>query len=136
MHTHHPPLIPACMHIILFLCSCFISRFLVCPRTVEAIKSELAPVGASAEEIDKYVASIKMAVDTKYKLLQKAFLAADKDRSNCISEAELMQVCKNFALPIPAEHIKDIMDHMDHNSDGKVSYKEFCKVMHDYELEH
>ena len=82
---------------------------------------------ATIAEIDKYMNSIRDAVEAKYTLLRKAFMAMDKDRSNYLSKSEIVDVVQSFALPIPVSHIHQVFDDVfDKNGDGKISYTEFC----------
>ena len=71
----------------------------------------------------------------RYSLLRKAFRDFDKDaRSDGkLNEQEIEKVIKNFMLPIPMNHVKDIFEHIDHDGNGAISYAEFCKALSDFE---
>jgi hypothetical protein len=85
---------------------------------------------ATDQEIDKYLDSLRNAIDTKYTLLRKAFMAADADRSNYLSKEEIVDVVQHFAFPIPKSHIHQIFTQvLDKDGDGKISYSEFCEKL-------
>lgn len=96
--------------------------------------AECTGVAATDAEIAKYLTSLREQIETKYKLLTKAFQAADKDASGSLSKAEIVTVVQNFALPIQVSHIHQIFDRVDKNGDGKIIYKEFCEMLKPYEL--
>jgi len=107
------------------------------PRVAHSTKIDLgAHTGqkASGDEIDRYLGALRDAVDTKYKMLRKAFQSVDVDRSNSLTKHEIREIMRNFALPIPMNHVDQIFDMMDKNSDGTVSYVEFCDLVKQQEL--
>ena len=72
--------------------------------------AECTGVPATDKEINKYLASLREQVETKYRLLTKAFQAADKDASGSLSKSEMVSVVQHFALPIPVSHIHQVFD--------------------------
>ena len=68
---------------------------------------------ASTDEVDIYMKSLRDAIETKYSLLRKAFQSADADRSNSLTKAEIIDVIKHFALPIPENHIDSVFAQVD-----------------------
>ena len=80
------------------------------PRTAMVLKHDLGTETgglATEDEINKYVESLRTAIDAKYTLLRKAFQAIDKDRNNYLSMDEIFECVRKFALPIPASHSSD-----------------------------
>lgn len=107
------------------------------PKKAMVLAHDLAEstgMAATDGEISKYLNSLRDQIETKYKLLTKAFQAADKDASGSLSKAEIVGVVQSFALPIPVDHIHQVFDIADKNGDGRIIYKEFCAMLKPYEL--
>jgi len=85
---------------------------------------------ASAYQITREIEELRKRMLTKYKLMQKAFLAFDADNSGYLTREELEEGISHFNLSsIPQEHVIQILESMDTNGDGKISYDEFCKAL-------
>ena len=100
------------------------------PKKAMVLEHELGAATknqATPKEIQGYIGALRQAIETKYSMLRKAFLAADADRSGYLSKEEVVTTIKHFALPIPLSHIYQIFDEiLDKDGDGEVSYTEFC----------
>jgi alanyl-tRNA synthetase len=89
---------------------------------------------ASEEEIDDYMQALRNALEKKYNLLERAFQAADKDKSGYLSAEELFTVVESFGLSIPTTHANEIFYQLlDKNGDGEVSYHEFAAKLKEWE---
>jgi Ca2+-binding EF-hand superfamily protein len=92
-------------------------------------------VEATEAELERYMGSLRQAVEAKYSLLRKAFRSMDADASNHLSKEEIIDAVQHFALPIPVSHIGEVFDKiLDIDGDGKVSYVEFCEKLKPYEI--
>ena len=83
------------------------------PKQAMVLKHDLAEctgTDATDAEINHYMQALRDQIETKYKLLRKAFMAADSDSSGFLSKSELVDVVQHFALPIPVSHIHQIFD--------------------------
>jgi len=89
---------------------------------------------ATDEQIDEYMGALKKAIDTKYDMLYKAFAAIDGNNSAHLSFDELLKVCEHFKLPIPLTHVHEVFYQVfDRDGDGKVSYREFCDKLRQWD---
>ncbi|XP_074503013.1 calmodulin-like isoform X3 [Sebastes fasciatus] len=61
--------------------------------------------------------------------IKEAFRIIDKDGSGCISPAELREVMTNVKVKMTAEEVDKIIKEVDTDGDGRISYKEFVKMM-------
>ena len=57
--------------------------------------------------------------------LRSVFCEMDADRSGSISTAELHSVMKSLGYDLPPTKIKSILDKVDKDNDGTVSFEEF-----------
>eukprot|EP00039_Didymoeca_costata_P025092 m.12308 g.12308 ORF g.12308 m.12308 type:complete len:190 (+) comp4632_c0_seq1:90-659(+) len=65
-------------------------------------------------------------VTRKFSSARKAFLKLDQDRNGMVSKQEINQILEEFNLPLG-----HVMDNIDLNHDGKVSYIEVAKTLFD-----
>jgi calcium-dependent protein kinase len=61
--------------------------------------------------------------------LYKTFQEFDKDGSGYIDEGELKLALKKFGMPIDDDEVKNMIQEVDVNSDGRISYDEFQLMM-------
>ncbi len=93
--------------------------------------SEPATQAELAADIDQ----LKQRIATKYKLLTNAFRTFDEDHSGYIGREELEHGIPHFNMTIPHEHVKQIVDQLDTDHDGKISYAEFARLLHSQEAQ-
>mmetsp|Transcript_731 Transcript_731/g.1771 ORF Transcript_731/g.1771 Transcript_731/m.1771 type:complete len:642 (-) Transcript_731:144-2069(-) len=81
------------------------------------------------------IQTLQEAIDSKQKyseqLVKDLFNDLDADHSGALSQAELRALIDSDAFECPYDDIDEIMEEMDTNQDGKVSYSEFLKVVID-----
>lgn len=65
--------------------------------------------------------------------MEEAFKYFDKDSSGFISEDELYQVMKKFKRTTTRESVRRMLEAVDTNNDGQISFEEFIQIMADYE---
>mmetsp|Transcript_67472 Transcript_67472/g.170209 ORF Transcript_67472/g.170209 Transcript_67472/m.170209 type:complete len:82 (-) Transcript_67472:84-329(-) len=68
-------------------------------------------------------------VDAKTKALMREFKLFDKDRNGFITPEELKKAMARGGMEITDEEVNDMISKVDVNSDGKVNYEEFAKMM-------
>jgi len=98
------------------------------PELVHAMKGHEV---ASKRELMDEEKVIRQHVDTKFKRMKDAFLMFDEDHSGYISKKELEMGIRHLNLPIPQEHINQILNDVDTNPRGEIDYDHFVKVFHE-----
>merc|ERR1712094_166865 len=89
--------------------------------------------------VDQYISDKDDAAAREYLLnnmsqeqleraLKKAFLFADVDCSGMLDRAEFRRVLAQMGLPLTQTQIAELMQQIDVNRDGLISYEEFCPV--------
>ena len=68
-------------------------------------------------------------------MLTNAFRTFDEDHSGYIGREELEHGIQHFNMTIPHEHVKQIVDQLDTDHDGKISYAEFARLLHSQEAQ-
>ena len=76
---------------------------------------------------------LRKKLNDKYREIRKAFVSLDEDHSGYIDRSEIVDIIRHFQLPIPREHIETVVDSMDENNDGRISYAEFATAMQQIE---
>ena len=61
--------------------------------------------------------------------LREAFKVFDKDGDGFITSTELKLVMKQLGEDLTDEQLADMMKEADSNSDGRIDFPEFCKMM-------
>ena len=61
--------------------------------------------------------------------LREAFREFDKDGKGTVTASELRQVMAESGQSMTETEINDLMKQVDKNSDGKINYEEFVKMM-------
>lgn len=61
--------------------------------------------------------------------LKQAFKVFDKDGDGYITATELKLVMKQLGEDLTQEQLNDMMREADTNSDGRIDFGEFCKMM-------
>jgi Ca2+-binding EF-hand superfamily protein len=61
--------------------------------------------------------------------MKEAFNYFDKDSSGFISEDELYQVMKKFKRSTTRESVRKMLEIVDTNNDGQISFEEFIQIM-------
>ena len=69
------------------------------------------------------------------KMITNAFRTFDEDHSGYIGREELEHGIQHFNMTIPHEHVKQIVDQLDTDHDGKISYAEFARLLHSQEAQ-
>ena len=91
----------------------------------------------ASEVIDSTKSSVKGLLDDENKYFEfsgDVFDKYDKDKSGYIEQGELKDVIKELATKFHQEKnvsedvVKAALDHMDIDTDGKISKSEFCKT--------
>mmetsp|Transcript_20106 Transcript_20106/g.43809 ORF Transcript_20106/g.43809 Transcript_20106/m.43809 type:complete len:663 (-) Transcript_20106:526-2514(-) len=80
-----------------------------------------------------FMQTLQEAIDNKKayseQLIKDLFDELDTDKSGALSKKELRVLVHSEAFECPYEDVGEIMDAMDANHDGKVSFEEFLKVV-------
>jgi len=85
---------------------------------------------ADAQTLEKQRRMVAQAIETKYKLLAKAFREFDIDKSGALSPFELEQAIKHFNFPFAHEHVMQLaLECADADGDGEISYAEFVAAL-------
>lgn len=61
--------------------------------------------------------------------LKDTFVIIDKDKSGCISLGEMDELFKSHGVTLSQAELKEELKKVDLNSDGKISFAEFKKMM-------
>lgn len=84
---------------------------------------------ASPEKLMDHTSVLKDRIHDKYKKLADAFRAFDANHDGKLSAQELQMAVRYFNLPIPQEHVMQIVRLCDADADGGISYSEFAAVL-------
>ena len=83
----------------------------------------------SFDEFVKFVKALEKLDNDPILLQRMLFATLDQDNSGYLDEKEIYVFFKNFALePITKEDVKNIMENLDENEDGKLSFEELMKA--------
>lgn len=70
---------------------------------------------------------LRQKIRSQWKDLLQAFRAADKDKSGTLDDAELRRVLHRFNVDLGDSQFAELMQEIDEDRDGQVSYAEFMK---------
>lgn len=84
---------------------------------------------ASPIALKQYTEDLSSRIHTKFKKLKDAFRAFDEDKDGKLSKHELLTAVRCFNLPIPIEHVMQIVKQCDVNGDGLINYNEFALAL-------
>jgi Ca2+-binding EF-hand superfamily protein len=70
---------------------------------------------------------LRRKVRTQWKDLLQAFRDVDTDKSGTLDESELRRVLSRFNIDLHESQFKELMEQIDEDRDGEVSYAEFMK---------
>ncbi|XP_067661253.1 uncharacterized protein [Haliotis asinina] len=81
--------------------------------------------------LDEFLA-VMPAIEPRERLcarMRRLFRSLDKNNDCVISEEELTGVLHSDGVPLTTSEIKDVISMVDRNSDGKLNYEEFLRLM-------
>ena len=84
---------------------------------------------ASPDILQAHRQDLADRIHDKYKNIWKAFRAFDENKDGKLSKQEVLMAVRCFNLPIPREHVLQLIDSCDANGDGLISYNEFASVL-------
>jgi len=91
---------------------------------------KLRRTGPGLDSMRRGHTTIKRAIKSKYRSVEDAFNAIDKDGSGTLRRSELRRFLQRMVKTIPDRVITGLIDFCDDDGDGKtLSKDEFCKLM-------